>query len=70
MKEKLEKWKKEIDEISNCVWKVSLTHELGPKVEKTGENLEQIEKEIELSALEMNEQIERKIKTTHNNVHN
>ena len=46
MKEKLEKWKKEIDEISNCVWKVSLTHELGPKVEKIGENLKQIEKSI------------------------
>jgi anion-transporting ArsA/GET3 family ATPase len=62
MKEKLVKWKKEIDEISNCVWKVSLTHELGPKVEKIGENLKQIEIEVELSALEMNEQIERKIK--------
>ena len=62
MTEKLEKWRKEIDEISNCVWKVSLTHELGPKVEKIGENLERIEKEVELSALEMNEQIVRKIK--------
>ena len=62
MKEKLVKWKKEIDETSNCVCKVGLTHELGPKVEKIGENLKQIEKEVELSALEMNEQIERKIK--------
>ncbi|WP_225037317.1 hypothetical protein [Winogradskyella sp. SM1960] len=67
MKSNLEKWKKEIDEISNCVWKVALTHELGPSVEKIGTNLEQLEKEVELSAIEMNKQIEEKIKTTHNN---
>jgi len=60
----LEKWRKEIVEISNCFWKVSLTHELGSRVEKIGDNLEQIENETELSALEMNKEIERK--TTHN----
>ena len=40
MKAGLEKWRKEIEEISNCGWKVSLTHELGSIVEKTGDNLE------------------------------
>jgi hypothetical protein len=66
MKSDLENWKKEIDEISNCVWKVTLTHQLGPSVEKIGTNLEQLEKEVELSAIKMNRQIEDKIKTTHN----
>ena len=49
----LENWKKEIDEVSNCVWKVTLTHELGSSVEKIGDNLELLEKEVELSAIEM-----------------
>jgi hypothetical protein len=66
MKSDLENWKKEIDEILNCVWKVTLTHQLGPSVEKIGANLEQLEKEVELSAIKMNRQIEDKIKTTHN----
>ena len=62
----LENWKKEIDEVSNCVWKVTLTHELGSSVEKIGDNLELLEKEVELSEIEMDKQIEEKIKTTHN----
>ncbi len=66
MKSELLKWKKEIDEVSNCVWKVTLTHELGPSVEKIGANLELLKKEVELSAIEMNKQIEEKIKTTLN----
>ncbi|MFI2741604.1 hypothetical protein ACG2LH_02595 [Zhouia sp. PK063] len=63
MKSELEKWKMEIVERSNGVWKVSLIHELGPSVEKIGSNLEQLEKEVELSAIEMNKQIIEKIKT-------
>ena len=68
MKSELKKWKKEIDEVSNCVWKVTLIHELGSSVEKIGTNLEQLEIEVELSAIEMNKQIDEKIKTTHNTV--
>ena len=65
---KLSKWTKKVDEIQPCVWTVTMVHELGPKVEKTGEHLEEIEKEVEKSALEMDKQIEEKIKNTaHNN---
>ena len=39
MKSELGKWKKDIDEVSNCVWKVTLTHELGSTIEKIGEDL-------------------------------
>ena len=68
MKEQLTKWKKTIEEVSNSVWKVTLTHELGPAVEKTGDDLEQMEKELKISAIEMNKQIEERIKATHNKV--
>ena len=67
MKDELEKWTENIEEISNCVWKVNLTHELGAKIEKIGTNLEQLLKEVKESAIKMNKQIEGKIKTTHNN---
>lgn len=63
MKNELNKWKKKIDEISNCVWKVTLIHELGASVQKTGENLNIIEKEVESLAIEMNKQIKEKILT-------
>ncbi|BDD01419.1 hypothetical protein [Persicobacter psychrovividus] len=69
MKSGLEKWKKEIDEVSNCIWKVKLTHALGPTIEKIGDNLLLLEKDVELSAIEMEKQIEEKVKTTHNNVY-
>ncbi len=59
MKSELKKWKKEIKEISNCVWKVTLIHELGICIEKIGTNLEILEKEVELSAIEMNKQINK-----------
>ena len=65
--DKLLKWTKKIDEISPCIWTVTLIHELGPKVEKTGENLKEIEREVENSALEMDKQIEDKIKNTAHN---
>jgi hypothetical protein len=66
--DELSKWTKKIDEIQPCVWTVTMIHELGPKVEMTGENLEEIEKDVEKSALEMNKQIKEKIKNTaHNN---
>lgn len=64
MNKQLKKWKKEIEEISNNVWKVKLTHELGSCIEKTGHNLEEIEIEIEKSAIKMNSEIENRIKHT------
>ncbi|KAB1160522.1 hypothetical protein F7018_01210 [Tenacibaculum aiptasiae] len=60
MKNKFANWKKEIDEISNSIWKITLTHTLGPTVEKTGNDLEQLEKETELLVTQMNKQIEKK----------
>ncbi len=54
-----ENWKKEIIEISNCVWKVSFIHQSGVLVEKTGTNLEILEKEVELLAIKMNKQINK-----------
>ncbi len=63
MKNGLEKWRKEIIEVSNNVYKVTLTHELGSIIEQTGHELELIEKEVELSAMKMNKEIDEKIKT-------
>ena len=63
MKKKLSKWKKEIEEVSMCVYKITLTHELGPSIQKIGDDLERLESEIELSAIEMDNQIEEMIKT-------
>lgn len=66
--DKLSKWTKKVEEIQPSVWNVTMIHELGPKVEMTGENLEEIEKDVEKSALEMDKQIDEKIKNTaHNN---
>lgn len=59
----LKKWKKEIEEISNNVWKVRFVHELGPSVEKIGTNLNQLEAEIAQDAIKMNKQIEEKLKS-------
>jgi hypothetical protein len=65
--DKLAKWTKKVDEISASVWKVTMVHELGPKVEMTGENLEELEKEVQKSAIELDKQIEDKIiNTAHN----
>ncbi len=44
----LPKWTKEITEVSANVWKVTMTHELGSKVEMTGIDLDQLEKEAEV----------------------
>ena len=63
MKNKLGKWKKEIEEVSMCVYKITLTHELGPSVQKIGHDLEKLEREVELSAIEIDNQIEEMIKT-------
>jgi len=60
----LKNWKREIEEISNNVWRVKITHELGSCIEKTGHNLLELETEIEKSAIEMEKQIENKIKNT------
>jgi hypothetical protein len=40
------KWKTEIEEVSNGVYRLTMTHELGPKIEKTGSNLELLRIEL------------------------
>ena len=59
MEPELSKWKKERQELSNGIWKVTLTHTLGASVEKIGGNLENLEKEVEISALEIDKQLEQ-----------
>lgn len=65
-KHELKKWNKTIEEVSNNVYRVTLTHQFGASIEKTGHNLEEMESEILTTALKMNQEIENKI-TTHNN---
>ena len=59
MKPELSKWRIEREELSNGIWKVTLIHKLGASVQKIGGNLEQLEKEVELSASEMDKQLEQ-----------
>lgn len=63
MKTKLSKWIKEFEEISMSVYKITLTHELGPSIQKIGHDLEKLESEVELSAIEMQNQIDEIIKS-------
>lgn len=64
----LEDWNEEIDEISPCVWRVTLTHNLGPRLERVGENLEEIRGELRKWATETQHQINKKIEEkTHKN---
>lgn len=64
----LPKWTKEITEVSANVWKVTMTHELGSKVEMTGIDLDQLEKEAEVSAIKMDEAIEDKIQSQNKDI--
>ncbi len=64
----LPKWTKEITEVSANVWKVTMTHELGSKVEMTGIDLDQLEKEAEVSAIKMDEAIEEKIQSQNKDI--
>ena len=63
MSNELKLWTKKTEEISNQVWKISLTHVQGVIVEKTGTDLDQLETEVKLAAIEINQQI-KKIKTS------
>ena len=54
-------WKTEIKEISNNIYKLTLTHPLGPKIEKTGTNLNQLKKEAKEDSIKLDKQIELKL---------
>ena len=64
LREKYEfkKWRKEVEEVSNNVYRVTFTHELGASIEKTGHNLEEMENEILMTAFDMNREIEQRTK--------
>ena len=59
---KLTRWTKKIEEVSNSVWKVTLIHDYGSIVEKTGDNIDKLENELEEWAIKMEEEINRKLK--------
>ncbi len=62
MNKQLYKWKWSIEETRKEYWQVSLTHQLGSTIEKSGYDLNQVKREVEESALIMNSQIENLIK--------
>jgi len=55
------KWTKQIEELSNNVYKLTLTHPLGPQIVKTGSNLEQLESEAKLDSQKLDKQINEKL---------
>ena len=57
MNKQLYKWK-----WSREYWKITLTHELGSIIEKEGRDYDQMKKEIKISAIEMDRQIEETLK--------
>jgi hypothetical protein len=60
-------WKTEINEISNNVYKVTMTHRLGSVIEKTGIDIEIIKREALNDVTHLDKEIEDKIiKTNHN----
>ncbi|MBL4623654.1 MAG: hypothetical protein JKY42_00680 [Flavobacteriales bacterium] len=61
MKE-FDNWKKDIEEISGGVWKITITHDLGPKIELTGTDLGKLNSEIEISVIKVDQEVE----TAHN----
>ena len=56
---KLSNWTKKIEEVSNSIWKVTLTHKYGSEVEKVGANIDELENELEKWAEEMEKEINK-----------
>ncbi len=55
-------WKTEINEISNNVYKLRMTHNLGSVIEKTGTDIEAMKREALEDSIEIEKEIERKLK--------
>jgi len=55
------KWTKQIEELSNNVYKLTLTHSLGPQIIKTGSNLKQLESEAKIDSQKLDNQIKEKL---------
>ena len=55
-------WKTEINEISNNVYKLRMTHKLGSVIEKTGTDIEALKREALEDSIEIEKEIERKLK--------
>lgn len=60
-------WKTEIKETSNNVYKLIMTHELGPVIEKTGVDIEKMQSEALEDSIKIEKDIEKNFKTNHNN---
>lgn len=58
----MKNWKTEIVETSNNVYKLIMTHKLGAVIEKTGTDIEVLKKEALEDSIQLEKQIERKIK--------
>jgi len=53
-------WKKEIEEISNSQYRLTLVHHLGPKIMLTGANLDKLEIEAKETQNKMDLEIAKK----------
>ncbi|WP_298489445.1 hypothetical protein [uncultured Maribacter sp.] len=59
-------WKTEITEISNNVYTLTMIHKLGPRIEKTGTDIEILKKEAIADSIIIEKDIDKK--TNHNRV--
>lgn len=59
----MSKWKTEIKETSNQVYKLIMTHELGSVIEKTGTDIAVLKSEALADSIEIEKDIERKLKS-------
>lgn len=55
-------WKTKVTEISNNVYKLTMIHKHGARIESTGIDIEALKKEAIAGSIRMDEEIERKIK--------
>lgn len=60
-------WKTEITEISNNVYKLTMIHELGATIEKTGIDIDEMKAEALRDSILMEQEIIKKLKNTNHN---
>ena len=60
-------WKTEITEISNNVYKLTMIHELGARMEKTGTDIDEMKAEALRDSILMEQEINKKLKNTNHN---
>jgi hypothetical protein len=60
-------WKTDITEISNNVYKLTMIHELGVRIEKTGTDIKEMKAEALRDSILMEQEMDKKLKNTNHN---